>query len=231
MQPKRVKKILSLLMAVCLVFALAPLAALAAEPPVTEQPITPEAPVNPFTDVKETDWFIDAVIYVSNNGLMTGTSEDSTLFSPNDSVTRGMIAAILYRMEGDPDVSGIDNPFDDVAGGEWYTDAVIWAADKEIISGYGGGKFGPEDNMTREQFAAILLNYELYTDKIPRDILMDRTFSDWSAISDWAKNAVNRLTIQGLINGKPGNLFDPKGDVTRAETAAILMRFLTAVEQ
>ena len=198
----------------------------------TVTPITPEMPVNPFTDVFGTDWFIDAVIYVNHNGLMTGTSTDPMLFSPNMTLTRGMVITVLWRMEGSPDdripAAAGGGQFTDVAEEAYYYQAVNWAAANGIVSGYGGGKFGPEDNITREQMAVILLNYEIYTDKIPRDILMDREFSDWNMISDWAKNAVNRLTIQSILSGKPGNLFDPKGSATRAEFATVLMRFLQA---
>jgi hypothetical protein len=117
-----------------------------------------------------------------------------------------------------------------VPQGQWYTDAVKWAYHNGIVSGYGNGKFGPEDNITREQLMVMLLNYQLFSVKIPMDILMDKEWSDWNEISDWAKNAVNRLTMQGLISGKPGNLFDPKGQATRAEFAAMLRRYLEAVE-
>ena len=192
-------------------------------------PITPEMPVNPFADVFGTDWFIDAVIYVYDKGLMTGTSTDPMLFSPRTLTTRGMIVTVFYRMEGSPDVSGLENPFADVAEGAYYCDAVKWAYHNDILTGYVNGTFGPKDNVTREQLAAILLNYELYTGKIPPDILMDREFSDWDVIGGYAKNAVNRLTIQGMIRGKPGNLFDPKGEATRAETVTLLMRFMKAL--
>ena len=194
-------------------------------------PITPEKPINPFTDVKGTDWFIDTVIFVYDKGLMTGTSISPMLFSPNMTLTRGMVVTVLYRMEGTPDVSGLSNPFDDVTVDAYYADAIKWAADKKIVSGYGNGKFGPNDNITREQMATILLNYELAFDKIPMDIVADRAFSDWNAIADWAKNAVNRLTMQGIINGKSGNLFDPKGNATRAEFTTVLMKFVEALER
>jgi hypothetical protein len=191
-------------------------------------PITPALPVNPFEDVKGTDWFIDDVIYVHANGLMVGTSEKPMLFSPQATLTRGMGVTVLYRIAGSPAVSGLANPFDDVPEGRWYTDAVKWAAANGIAAGYGNGKFGTEDNITREQMAVMIVNYEQFSGKIPPDILMDREFSDWNDISGWAKDAVNRLTMQGIINGKPNNLFDPGGNATRAESAAMLHRFLEA---
>jgi hypothetical protein len=179
---------------------------------------------NPFTDVKQKAWYYDSVRYVHKNELMNGTSADK--FSPNLTLTRGMVVTVLYRKEGIPEMSAFENPFSDVKAGKYYTDAVKWAAENGIVSGYGDGRFAPDENITREQMAVILRNYELYTDKIPEDILMDREFADWKKISGWAKDAVNRLVIQGIINGKPDNLFDPKGAATRAEFAAILYRFL-----
>jgi len=181
----------------------------------------------PFTDIKSTDWFYEAVKYAYENGLMIGTSSET--FSPNATLTRGMVVTVLYRLMGSPDVSNLENPFGDVREDLWYTDAVTWAAANGIVSGYGNGLYGPDDNITREQLVMIIYNYQQYSGKIPQDVLMDREFSDWNEISDWAKNAVNRLTIQGIINGKPNNLFDPKGEATRAEFATILQRFLEGI--
>jgi len=161
---------------------------------------------------------------------MLGTSESPLLFSPNATLTRGMVVTVLYRMQGAVPAIANANPFDDVAEGMWYTDAVKWAAANGIVSGYGNGKFGPNDNITREQMATILLNYQQFTGKFPPDIVADREFSDWNNISDWAKNAVNRLTMQGIISGKPNNLFDPKGEATRAEFAAMMHRFLETIK-
>ncbi|MCL1805156.1 MAG: S-layer homology domain-containing protein [Clostridiales bacterium] len=184
--------------------------------------------VNPFADVRPGDWFYDVVKYVYTNGLMAGT--DPALFSPNVALTRGMAVTVLHRLAGSPGerVTAAEGggQYSDVEEGAYYYDAVNWAASKGVVAGYGGGLFGPEDDITREQMAAILLNYELSTGNIPQDILMDRMFADWYSIDDWAKNAVNRLTIQGLLSGKPGNLFDPKGNATRAEFAAILTRYI-----
>jgi len=186
--------------------------------------------VNPFEDVKGTDWFIDDVIYVYDNGLMLGTSTTPMLFSPNATTTRGMIVTVLYRLAGSPDVSGLANPFSDVAAGQWYTDAVKWAADNGIVSGYGGGKYGPEDNITREQLAAILYRYLVQTGKGPQGAWLTQLgFADAGKISDYAIEAVTFLNMKGIINGKPGNLFDPKGQATRAEAAAMLHRFMEAI--
>jgi len=184
---------------------------------------------NPFTDVSEGDWFHDPVRFIYGRRLMIGTSADR--FSPGESLTRGMMVATLHRMAGSPDTEGLTNPFSDIAEDAWYAETVKWASANGIAAGYSESIFGPEDRVTREQLAVLLLNYEEYSGRIPPDILMDREFSDWGEISDWAKNAVNRLTIQGLIAGKPGNLFDPGAGATRAEAAAILQRFIVSVER
>jgi len=185
---------------------------------------------NPFVDVKSSDWFYRDVEYVVTNGLMLGTSTEPMLFSPNMALTRGMVVTVLYRIAGTPDVSGLPNPFDDVDDGKWYTDAIKWATSNGIVSGYGDGKFGPEDNITREQLAVMIINYQKYSGKKPSDVYTEREFADNDDISRWAKNAVKKLTMQGIISGKPGNMFDPKGEATRAEFAAMLHRFLEEVK-
>lgn len=190
---------------------------------VTEQE-TPLAAMFPFTDVKESDWFYENVLYMFEKELMNGMTE--VLFAPNGFVTRGMVVTVLYRIEGEPDVSGTDIPFDDVAEGIYYTAAVKWAAAHEIILGYGDGRVGPGDKVTREQLAAILYRYQQYADNIPPDVAESREFADDDSISDYAKAPVNKLVMQGIINGKPNNLFDPKGNATRAEYAAMLHRLL-----
>ena len=107
---------------------------------------------NPFIDVKTTDWFYDAVKYAVKNELFNGTS--SSIFTPNDNMTRAMLVTVLYRLEGKPTVTGT-NSFTDVQSGQWYTDAVTWASANKIIAGYGRGLFGTNDHVTREQMAAI----------------------------------------------------------------------------
>jgi uncharacterized repeat protein (TIGR02543 family) len=179
----------------------------------------------PFTDVAENSWFYDAVGYVHENGLMVGTS--ATAFSPNATTTRGMIVTILHRLEGTPAPSA-ENPFTDVADGTWYTDAVIWAAESGVVSGYGGGNFGPTDAVTREQMAVILMNYaklKNYDVSAEADL---SAFNDQSAISSWAVDTMAWANAEGLINGKGGGALDPAGNATRAEVAAILQRFIEA---
>ena len=199
------------------------------------KPITPELPVNPFTDVKGADWFIDDVIYVYANGLMTGTSTNPMLFSPNATLTRAMIVTILYRHAGSPNVSGLANPFNDVAEGQWYTNAIKWAVSKGIVSGYGNGKFGTEDNITRQDLAVILMRYMNYL-KIVMPVNMQWIiFADEADIADYAMDAIQTFNKLGIINGTGKNasgqtIIDPKGNATRAQAAAMIHRFLEVIK-
>lgn len=193
---------------------------------VTVKDTTKPSYENSFTDVVEGSWYYGDVRYVYENELMTGTAADK--FSPDSTLTRGMIVTILYRHAGEPDVSGLSNLFDDVTAGMWYTDAVKWAADNGIVSGYGNGMFGPNDNITRQDLAVILVRYD---DFAGIGLSVTRAypgFSDDAEIAGYAKSTVERLFKAGIINGKTGNLFDPQGQATRAETAAMLHRMLAA---
>jgi len=181
----------------------------------------------PFTDVNEGDWFYGDVFYMWENGLMNGMSE--TLFRPNSTLTRGMVVTVLYRMEKEPDITGLDNPFPDVAEGQYYTNAVKWAADKKIVLGYEDGNYQPDRNVTREEFAAILYRYEKDTDNIPPNTAGEKVFDDADSINEYAREPVNALVMQGIITGRPDNRFDPKGNATRAEFAAMLHRYIVAI--
>jgi hypothetical protein len=187
-------------------------------------------PVNPFADMSDDDWFYDAVMYVFAEGLMVGVADDR--FAPDSTLTRGMIVTILYRHAGEPDVSGLVNPFNDVPDGEWYTDAIKWGCENDIIAGDGDGRFGPNDPVTKEQLAVLIHRTQRRTGEIPPDILMDFEWADWDNINDWAKCAVNVLTIQGILRDLPrtDGLLNPRTPATRAEVASMLYRYLTAVE-
>lgn len=182
----------------------------------------------PFTDVAASDWFYNDVLYMWNNSLMDGTS--ATLFSPNLVLTRGMVVTVLYRHEGKPAVTSLNMPFTDVAAGQWYTDAVKWAADKEIVLGYPDNRFAPNDNVTREQLAAILHRYQAFTKLVPTETVAARVFTDANSISSYAREAVNVLVKQDIIKGKPDGTFNPAGSATRAEFAAMLHRYLASVQ-
>ena len=187
----------------------------------------PGTGANPFTDVSEKDWFYGDVMFVYENGLMLGTSK--TLFSPYGTATRGMMATILWRMEGSPVPKG-KNSFTDVEAGKWYADAITWTAENGIFAGYGKDKFGPDDPITREQLAAIFYRYADYKgyDLTVKGNL-DK-FKDADKITDYAKTAMQWAVGSSLVKGKSGNLLDPQGTATRAEIAAMLHRFIEKYE-
>ena len=187
----------------------------------------PGTGVNPFTDISEKDWFYGDVMFVYENGLMLGTSK--TLFSPHRTAMRGMMATILWRMEGSPVPKG-KNSFTDVEAGKWYADAITWTAENGIFAGYGKDKFGPDDPITREQLAAIFYRYADYKGydlTVKGDL--DK-FKDADKITDYAKTAMQWAVGSGLVKGKSGNLLDPQGTATRAEIAAMLHRFIEKYE-
>ena len=186
----------------------------------------PEEPAMPFTDVNEGDWFYDVVLYAYDNGLMTGVS--ATEFAPNQTTTRGMIVSMLARLEGV--TSAEDAGFADVAANDWYATAVNWAASVGVVNGYEDNTFRPNDAITREQMAAILYNYADYKgyDVSARADLSD--YADAASISSWAEDVLSWANAEGLINGMTATTIDPQGATTRAQTAAMFERFLTAHE-
>ena len=169
-----------------------------------------------YSDVDAGSWYADAVEYVRDSGLMSGTT--ATTFEPSGATTRAMLAMTLYRAAGSPAVSGSD-AFTDTQDGAWYADAVLWAAQAGIISGYGGGLFGAEDPVSREQIAAILWRYAGSPEAQSED------FADESTISAWAADAVDWARSAGVMTGREGGRFAPQANVTRAETAVILRAF------
>lgn len=186
----------------------------------------PEEPAMPFTDVNEGDWFYDVVLYAYDNGLMTGVS--ATEFAPNQTTTRGMIVSMLARLEGV--TSAEDAGFADVADNDWYATAVNWAASVGVVNGYEDNTFRPNAPITREQMAAILYNYADYKgyDVSARADLSD--YADAASISSWAEDVLAWANAEGLINGMTATTIDPQGATTRAQTAAMFERFLTAHE-
>jgi len=176
-----------------------------------------------FTDVSENNWYYEAVKYVSQNNIMNGTSD--TIFNPSTDMTRAMLVTVLYRLEGKPNVSGT-NSFTDVKDGQWYTSAIIWASENSIVSGYGGGLFGTNDSITREQMAALLYNYARYKGYNLTATSDLTAYSDTSSISNWAQTAMKWANYKGLINGVSSNKLVPAGEATRAQVATILMRFV-----
>jgi len=175
-----------------------------------------------FTDVKSGVWFYDAVKYAVQKELFNGTS--ATTFAPNDNMTRAMLVTALYRLEGKPAVTGA-NSFTDVQSGQWYTDAVTWASANKIVSGYGGGLFGTNDNITREQMTAILYRYAQYKSYGVTKTADLRDYTDASNIGAWATDAMKWANAAGLITGTTATKLSPTGNATRAQAATILMRF------
>ena len=178
---------------------------------------------NHFIDVEESDWFYDAVQYVYKNGIMNGTG--SNTFDPDGVTTRAMIVSTLYRIAGSPDTNGMKSPFKDVASGSWYEKPVIWAYNNKIASGTSESTFEPDTPVTREQVATFLFRYAK-EDVEGADI---SKYPDASEVSDYAKAAVSWAVKKGIINGTTKNnvsYLDPKGQATRAQTAAILSRYV-----
>lgn len=179
----------------------------------------------PFTDVSTSDWFYDDVAFVYKNGLFSGT--DSRSFSPNASMTRAMLVTVLYRLEGEPTVTGRSS-FTDVRSGAYYEKSVIWAAANGIVTGTDSTSFSPDAKVTREQLAAILYRYAQYR-KLDTDASAKlNSFTDADSVSAYASEALGWAVSEGLINGASGKLM-PKGDATRAQVAAILHRFVKNV--
>ena len=176
----------------------------------------------PFTDVSEGDWFYDPVCYVYSQGLMTGTS--ATTFEPNTSLSRAMLVAVLHRLEGSPAASAGD--FSDVASGDWYAQAVNWAASVGVVNGFDDGTFQPNAAITREQLAAILRNYAEYKGLDVTAVGDLSTYSDANSVSDWAKDSVVWAVGSGLLGGYEDNTLRPQGTTTRAEVASVLQRYL-----
>lgn len=182
----------------------------------------------PFIDVRAGAWYYDAVDYVYQKGFMTGTSENA--FSPDMTMTRGMIVTILHRMDGAPNVGGRYS-FEDVPYDAWYSKAVLWAERRGIVSGYSAEAFGPNDPITREQLAAILCNYSAYKGEDTSARADLSKYSDVSAVSGWAKNALSWANAKGLVNGVTTTTLEPKGAATRAQAATMLQRFCEQYSQ
>ena len=174
--------------------------------------------VNPFLDVSTIAWYYNAVRFASQSDLMNGVTV--TQFAPDANLSRAQLAQILYNKEGTPAVSG-GSPFTDVAAGTWYTNAVAWASAEGIVDGYGDGRFGPNDNITREQLAVMLWRYA--EEPVAS---VELIFSDTSQISSFARPAICWAVENGILNGKGGNILDPKGFATRAEIAQMLKNYL-----
>ncbi len=182
-------------------------------------PVTP--PSTSFNDVASSAWYYDAVNYAVEHKLMNGVGNNR--FAPNDPMTRAMLVTVLWRYEGEPKEG--KNTFTDVPDGQWYTQAVAWAAANGIVGGVGNGKFDPNGNITREQMAAILFRYaeKKGFDTSKRGDLSG--FPDRGKVSSWATDAIKWAVAEKIIGGSDGKLL-PQGNATRAQVSTILMRFI-----
>ena len=196
---------------------------------VTATFVETEAPVDePFIDVAEGDWFYDAVVYAYQNALMDGVGGNR--FAPNSETTRAQLVTILYRLEGEPAVSG-DLPFTDVESGTWYTDAILWAAQNNIVNGVNDTEFAPGDDLTRQQLVTILYRYaesKGYDVSASADL---SGYPDAGQVQDYAQPAMAWAVAENIIQGMEDGTLKPAGNASRAQIATILMRFCEDVAQ
>lgn len=193
--------------------------------------VTPVVPPQPaaqesryFEDVGENSWYYDAVQYVTEKGLFHGTDEKH--FSPDVPLTRAMFATVLYRAEDQPQAAD-QGMFRDVEQNSWYAEGVQWAAENEIVSGYGNGAFGPDRTITREQIAVMLYRYaKLKKMDLSSDAALIGAFPDYAEVSDWSEEAMNWAVSKGILKGTPDGRLNPRGNATRGEAATLIMRFL-----
>lgn len=182
----------------------------------------------PFYDVDSKDWFYNSVKYTYDHGIIAGVT--ATSFDPNSNLSRGMLATILWRMDGAPTTSGGRN-FPDVSSSDYFYNAIKWATSKGVVNGYTNGKFGPNDNITREQLAVMLRNYALYKGKsVSSNVSLSR-FKDGNKVSEYAKSAMNWAVENKIVSGKNnGTLLDPIGTASRAEAAAMICNYCSNVK-
>ena len=177
----------------------------------------------PFTDVPAGAWYEDAVRYVYENGLMAGTGADA--FDPEGATTRAMVVTILWRLSGSPVVDYLMD-FSDVDPAAWYGEAVRWAASEGVAGGYGDGRFGPDDPITREQLAVMLYQCARRAGlDLTAGGMALRDFADCETISPWALEAMGWAVGQGIIGGTSPTTLTPQGQATRAQAAVMLMQF------
>ena len=175
-----------------------------------------------FTDVAADRWSYSSVIYAVGKGYMVGTAKDR--FSPENPLTRAMIATVLWRREGSPKPKA-SSGFEDVADGAWYADAVAWAKENGVVNGVSKTRFAPDTNVTREQLATMLYRFSQSGPVFVTDRADITTFNDFSEVSDWATDALGWAVEAGLVKGVSGNRLSPGGNATREQFAAIIERY------
>ncbi len=181
----------------------------------------------PFKDVKSSSWYYNAVLYTYSNGIIAGYND--TTFAPNDKLTRAMLVTIIYRMEGSQNNDG-KSKFSDVPSNEWYSKAIKWASNCNIIHGYDRTtRFGPNDNITREDVVVILKNYASFKKKNVNQTASLSKFSDYNKVDNYANSAMQWAVKTGVITGNDNGTLDPRGNATRAEAAAMIQKYCNKV--
>ncbi len=187
----------------------------------TTKNIAKSSNINPFIDVKENDWFYNDVIRLYDKKLFFGVSENK--FAPNKRMTRGMIAMVLYRLEGTPKINTIDSlSFDDIMNGAWYMDAVGWASKNNFVFGFGDGIFKPNHALTREQLTTILYRH---SQKPDTEISLE-DYYDFDKISDWAVNSMAWAIENEIIFPDENTCLLPKKKLTRARACSIIVKYI-----
>ena len=186
----------------------------------TETHICPSAA---FDDLDVNAWYHEDADYVIENGIFKGVGE--TTFAPNDKLTRAMLVTVLYRMENEP-ATNRSIPFSDVDMGAYYANAISWAKQNGIVNGVTENEFAPNDYITREQIATIMMRYAVYKGMDAITLEENLHFADADEISEYAVSSMNWAVGKGLINGKSESTLAPKDNATRIEVAAILHRFV-----
>lgn len=195
---------------------------------ITQNALDPTELSMDFEDVPEGAWYYDNVEYVFKHELMSGLND--TTFGPNDPLARAQFATIMYRKEGKPEVS-YTNRFKDVSDGNWYTDAIMWASDAGVVTGYSNGNFGPGDKINREQMAVMMYRYANGKGYDVSASVALNSYQDGNCVSGFAKQAMQWCVAEGIITGKNnGTQLDPQGNATRAECATIIRRFVEKYE-
>ena len=241
------KRILSIILGALAMVALLPFAALAedeigtvavegtelitAEPAIMnfmpvktyeECPKDSTCPLATFGDLDAAKWYHHGIHFCLENELMQGVSADS--FNPGGKTTRAMVVTILWRIAGEP-VVNYAMSFKDVAAGQWYGEAVRWAAASGVVKGYSEEVFAPDALVTREQLATMIYGYSQLTESFYGELEYPQDFADKETVSSWADEAVRWCCMNGILTGRDGNILAPRGDATRAETAAMIQRF------
>lgn len=181
---------------------------------------------NSFADIAAEDWFFEAVWWANARELMAGVGEGQ--FAPTMTFSRAMVAALLWNVAGQPQVTG-SAAFDDVAAGQWYSNAIAWASASGLVQGFGDGRFGPHEPITREQLAVFFRNYAAYLGHNTNGGVFSSDFADENLISSWALEALQWANTVGLIGGRTPTTIVPQGTAMRAETARLLQLFFELV--